>query len=47
MHCFERKYPEKLMGKTIKMVSLFVLSLAIILGAASGADAKKKKKEDS
>ena len=31
------------MGKTIKMISLFALSLAIILGAADGADAKKKK----
>ncbi|MBT3517517.1 MAG: cytochrome C-554, partial [Nitrospina sp.] len=33
------------MGKTLKIVSFFILSIAIIMGGAESADAKKKKKK--
>ena len=35
------------MGKTLKIVSFFILSIAIVMGGAESADAKKKKKKIS
>ena len=33
------------MGKTLRIVSLFIFSIAIVMGGAESADAKKKKKK--
>ena len=33
------------MGKTLKIVSLFIFSVSIVLGGVHDADAKKKKKK--
>jgi len=44
-YVMKRKYLERTMGKTLKIVSLFILSIAIVMGGAVSADAKKKKKK--
>ena len=41
----KKQISEMTMGKTLKIVSLFILSIAIVMGAAESADAKKKKKK--
>ena len=41
----KRKYLERTMGKTLRIVSLFIFSVSIVLGGVHDADAKKKKKK--
>ena len=41
----KKQISEMTMGKTLKIVSLFIFSVSIVLGGVHDADAKKKKKK--